>query len=628
MKRLFVFFALVGWMTAVMAQSLELKQPLEKVGMASVMVLYQNEFGKYNMPEKDVPFPFALIRVGLEGNSAEVSAAKSMLNLDLGRMYVVTEKYTDANNEIWFLVDVGVKNINLTCGDGCENLLLRGDGTKLRPDAVYYCKVHYVPDETIVIKKQKITSQYLVFSVEPKNAYLEVDGKMWPVDDGTAGNLLDFGTYSYRVTAPNYATQQGTVTINDPNNTQMIDIKLKPEFVQVTLTAENNAEIWVNGAKKGNGRWSGNLGYGAYRLETKLEGHIDGMMQLSLSENDNNKTFTLPTPTPIYGSLRVETQPFKSDIYIDGKAMGQTPKVLSEMIVGQHKVEVKKAGYETLTTTVTVAEGQTASVSGKLVQQVVQQTEQQQASSSSLSFTANGVTFEMIKVDGGTFTMGGTSEQGSDAESDEKPTHSVTLSDYYIGKYEVTQALWEAVLGNNPSNYKGSTKPVEMVSWDDCKNFISKLNSLLSSQLGGKRFALPTEAQWEFAARGGKKSQGYKYAGSNTIDNVAWYTVNSYDKGSNHPDYGTHTVGTKSPNELGLYDMSGNVWEWCQDWYSSSSYSSSSQTNPTGASSGSYRVFRGGSWLNYAGGCRVSFRARRTPSDRKYYLGFRVVLLP
>ncbi|MCQ2323358.1 MAG: formylglycine-generating enzyme family protein [Paludibacteraceae bacterium] len=232
------------------------------------------------------------------------------------------------------------------------------------------------------------------------------------------------------------------------------------------------------------------------------------------------------------------------------------------------------------------------------------------------TFTVKGVTFEMVKVEGGTFTMGATSEQGNGADSDEKPTHLVTLSDYYIGKYEVTQELWEAVMGNNIRTYYGSTIPMENISWDDCKNFISKLNSLLSSQLGGKHFALPTEAQWEYAARGGSESRGYKYSGSSTISNIAWYF--------NNGGRSSHTVGMKMPNELGIYDMSGNVWEWCQDWYGS--YSSNSQTNPTGSASGACHVARGGSYLNDAWDCRVSNRDE-VPAYRNN-IGFRLVLIP
>ena len=241
---------------------------------------------------------------------------------------------------------------------------------------------------------------------------------------------------------------------------------------------------------------------------------------------------------------------------------------------------------------------------------------------------------DMVYVEGGTFTMGATSEQGtSDPWDDEYPTHQVTLSDFYIGKYEVTQQLWEYVmkysgtaadgssmsayasdvwLGTNPSSSYGvgNYYPAYYVSWEDIVNiFIPRLNKIT-----GKTFRLPTEAEWEYAARGGNKSQGYKYSGSNTIGDVAWYYNNSSL---------THQVGTKSPNELGIYDMSGNVWEWCSDWYGS--YSSSSQTNPTGPTSGSGRVLRGGSWGNDALYCRLSNRSHNYPDNRLYNLGFRLV---
>lgn len=236
------------------------------------------------------------------------------------------------------------------------------------------------------------------------------------------------------------------------------------------------------------------------------------------------------------------------------------------------------------------------------------------SSGETLTFTVKGVSFKMVFVEGDTFTMGCTSEQGSDCYEDEKPSHSVTLSNYYIGQTEVTQALWKAVMGSNPSYFmKGDNYPVEKVNWNDCQDFIKKLN-----RLTGKKFALPTEAQWEYAARGGKQSKHYKYAGSNTISNVAWYYGNSNST--------THPVATKSPNELGIYDMSGNVWEWCSDWYGS--YSSSYQTNPTGPSSGSYRVYRGGSWYFSAGNCRVSNRSGSSPANRSSNLGLRLVFLP
>ena len=222
------------------------------------------------------------------------------------------------------------------------------------------------------------------------------------------------------------------------------------------------------------------------------------------------------------------------------------------------------------------------------------------------TFTVNGVQFEMVAVEGGTFQMG-----SSDGQSSGKPVHDVTLSNYYLGQTEVTQELWTAVMGSNPSYFKGDNLPVERVSWNDCQTFIQKLN-----QLTGKTFRLPTEAEWEYAAKGGNKSKGYTYSGSNTLDNVAWYWDNSSSK--------THDVATKSPNELGIYDMSGNVWEWCQDWYGS--YSSSAQINPTGPASGSYRVIRGGGWNNYASDCRAARRSSDTPTDTLDRLGLRLAM--
>ena len=241
------------------------------------------------------------------------------------------------------------------------------------------------------------------------------------------------------------------------------------------------------------------------------------------------------------------------------------------------------------------------------------------ADSDKETFTVNDVSFNMVRVEGGSFQMG---SNDSEAYSDEQPVHQVTLSTYSIGETEVTQALWEAVMGTTvrqqrdkeapsyPLSGEGANYPMYFVSWDECQTFIQKLN-----QLTGKSFRLPTEAEWEYAARGGNKSCGYKYSGSNTIDDVAWHVYNSGEK--------IHPVKTKQANELGLYDMSGNVWEWCQDWYGD--YSISSQTNPTGPSSAFFRVFRGGSWGYDTTGCRVSDRGRDTPGRRRDdNLGFRL----
>ena len=212
---------------------------------------------------------------------------------------------------------------------------------------------------------------------------------------------------------------------------------------------------------------------------------------------------------------------------------------------------------------------------------------------------------EMVYVEGSSFQM------GSNDYDNEKPIHSVTLSSFSIGKYEVTQALWRSVMGKNPSNFKGDNLPVEQVSWDDIQRFLQKLNAKT-----GKNYRLPTEAEWEYAARGGNKSNSFKFSGSNTVGDVAWYGSNSDSK--------THTVGGKTANELGIYDMSGNVWEWCSDRYDENYYKNSPSQNPKGATSGSSRVLRGGSWYTYAYNCRVANRLLNDPSIRDNLFGFRV----
>jgi formylglycine-generating enzyme required for sulfatase activity len=219
---------------------------------------------------------------------------------------------------------------------------------------------------------------------------------------------------------------------------------------------------------------------------------------------------------------------------------------------------------------------------------------------------------EMVYVEGGTFEMGCTGEQGGDCGRNETPVHSVTLTSFNIGKYEVTQAQWNIIMGTNPSsNDRGGNYPVTNVSWNDAQEFCNRLNAAT-----GKQYRLPTEAEWEYAARGGSKSKGYKYSGSHNLNKVGWYDGNS---GGN-----THPVGQKRPNELGIYDMSGNVWEWCSDWYGS--YSAAMQTDPTGASSGSYRVERGGSYDFSTSYGRVAYRYIGTPAGSRHDLGFRVVL--
>lgn len=439
--------------------------------------------------------------------------------------------------------------------------------------------------------------QYVVFAVEPKNAIVVIDNQQYVAEDGAVLAVLSNGTYSYSVTARGYKPQSGTFTVAGSKVEKTI--QLVSDAARVTLTVADGADIYVNGKRVGSGSWTGNLISGTYIFEARKNGYRTQTLPKTITSTPANQNYSLPACTPIYGSVDIISNPLMADITIDGKSVGRTPLQLDNLLIGEHIVTISKSGYTDFTQEITVVEGKTASLSATMTKQ-----------SATSGKTLNIGDFDMVYVEGGTFTMGATSEQGSDAYGNESPIHSVTVSDFYIGKYEVTQAQWRAVMGSNPSNFKGDSLPVERVSWNDIQEFITKLNTMT-----GKTFRLPTEAEWEYAARGGNKSKGYKYSGSNTLDNVAWYTYNSGGK--------THPVGQKQPNELGLYDMSGNVCEWCQDLYGS--YSSSSQTNPTGPSSGSERVLRGGGWGSGVRGCRVSHRDFSFPNFSYYnYFGFRL----
>lgn len=239
------------------------------------------------------------------------------------------------------------------------------------------------------------------------------------------------------------------------------------------------------------------------------------------------------------------------------------------------------------------------------------------------TFTINDIRFSMIKVEGGTFWMGAQSTNSNEpnyensARNNESPVHKVTLSDYYICETEVSQSLWEALMGESVWDYttnelRGPDKPA-FVSYDEALQFIEKLNKLTS-----KHFRLPTEAEWEFAARGGNKSMGFIYSGSNNLDEVGWYF--------HSPHVQLFSIKTKIPNELGIYDMSGNVFEWCSDWYGD--YSAETQINPTGPTSGTERVQRGGSSaynVNVPDNCRIAYR--NDGLNRHNAVGVRLVLM-
>ena len=459
---------------------------------------------------------------------------------------------------------------------------------------------------------------FYAISVQPRNAVVTIDGIQQNVSsDGEYSAMLPYGTHTYKVEAGGYISKSGSFSVSS-GDMPPISVSLVSALATVSVTCPTPAvSLYVDKKSVGNAPWSGSLREGMHLVEAKKNGYRSQQKTIQLSQQQKLDV-AFGELVAILGNLSVNYKPFGADVYVDGKKLGQSPRVFNGLLVGNHQVEVRKDGYATNKKSVMISEGQTASISGTLSSNTASSSNGY-ASSSSVSSGSNvisipvrnGITIEMVKVEAGTFMMGATSEMQNPYD-DEKPVHQVALTnDYYMSKYEVTQALWQAVTGKNPSKFKGDNLPVERVSWNDCQVFIRNLNNMT-----GRKFRLPTEAEWEYAARGGKKSRGYQYSGSSNISDVAWF--DDINRNKKHP------VGTKQANELGLYDMSGNVWEWCLDRYGS--YSSSFQKNPTGAIMGEYRVFRGGRWGANERIGRTSCRSYCTPDFSYFNLGLRLVL--
>ena len=549
----------------------------------------------------------ALVKISFVGDVADVEGN-------------VIKPLVKRNNETWTFMTQESRQMKVITKDYLPLMVTFGDYgiEKLQGNRTY---VLTLAKPSGVQELVDAGGNFYAISVQPKTATLWIDGKPQEVSsDGEYSAMLAYGSHTYKVEAGGYISKSGSFTIGKGDMTP-ISVSLVSALATLSVSCPTPAvSLYVDKKSVGSLPWNGNLKEGMHLLEVRKNGYRSQQKTIQLAQQQKLDV-AFDALSAIQGNLSVNFKPFGSDVYVDGVKVGQSPCVFNGLLVGNHNVEVRKSGYTTSRQTVTISEGQTASISGSLTSSASSSNANVLSSSgTSLSGNTitipvkNGINIEMVKVEAGSFDMGATPEMRSlqYPYDDEKPDHRVTLTkNYYIGKYEVTQALWQVVMGNNPSRFKGDDLPVERVSWKRCQDFISKLNSLT-----GKRFRLPTEAEWEYAARGGNKSRGYRYSGSNTLGDVAWYGDNSGSK--------THAVGTKQPNELGIYDMSGNVNEWCQDWRGS--YSSSPQTNPTGAVSGSYCVDRGGSWLYSAWFSRSSSRGGRTPGGRDGDLGLRLVL--
>lgn len=617
----------------------------------------------------------------------EIEAERSYeMVLVTGKTKVVVEEDI---REQYLVFQISPSDAMLEVDDQVWPVSAEGTARRLMNFGTYTYRVqalNYHADAGQVTVNDPDNAKMVTVTLRPNFGWIEVNGDgnlkgaAVYIDNTLAGKApfksegLKSGQHTVKIVREMYEPYSTTVTVND-NETTRVKPQLTADFAHVTLQVDADAEIWVNDERKGLRTWTGDLANGTYKVECRQASHETSMTRMEITRQRDGEVIRLEPPAPIYGSLAVECTPDMATLFIDGKEEGKAPKLIGKILIGTHELKLTKEGYADYTETVTIAKGQRTQVDATLsngkemrftcnvpnAQLEIDGTVVGRASGTYMltygshslrattadyqdytatlsvsasggngysiqmkrlskeeeTFTVNGVSFTMKLVEGGTFQMG---YDQSDADFDEKPVHSVTVSSYYIGETEVTQALWQAVMGTTVRQQRdkasgllrgeGSDYPMYFISWDECQEFIRKLN-----QKTGRNFRLPTEAEWEYAARGGKKSKGYKYAGSNTVGNVAWYSENSGND--------THAVKTKSPNELGLYDMSGNVWEWCQDWRDN--YGNESQTNPTGPSSGTYRIMRGGAWYCDKQ-CRVSYRQPHEPVERRNSDGFRLCL--
>ena len=475
---------------------------------------------------------------------------------------------------------------------------------------------------------------------EPSGAEVYLDGQNTGKRTPCVLDEVMSGKHSVRLNCAGYAPYSHEVEVTASVEPVKVNAVLDARFAPITINTLPNVEIKVDGEVRGTGTCTINLPMSVHDITASLAGYRTVTRHVNVTDN-TPQTIDL-MPTPIYGSLDVETKPIGATITINGVEYGKAPRTVRDLLVGEQTVTLNKDGYAAITRTVTIRENESAllkvdfnkdkSTQAPPPSPIVtpkpttpegntnatrQLTIKWAKGMSSMQIKTIEKLFEnMVYVKGGTFEMGATKEQEENAAADELPVHSVTLNDFMIGRYEVTQVEWRAVMGTTPSRWSGLQLPVENVSYWDCVAFVEKLNVLT-----GVNFRLPTEAEWEYAARGGqnidaKKKKQDKYSGANGADKVGWY--------NNNGNYATKEVGKKKENKLGLYDMSGNVCEWCSDKYAP--YTSEAQINPKVTAATPDYVVRGGHCQAEAGDCRVSNRDYQNPDVKKPTTGLRLVL--
>lgn len=502
-----------------------------------------------------------------------------------------------------------------------------------------------------------ITGSIIVTSTPEDGISIHLNGRPTGLETPNILTNVALGEHSVRLVSPYFRSEERIVRVEGVIAVA-IDFQMIPTFGTMKVNTTAQANIYIDGQLVGNTQWEGRVAEGDRWVTAEREGYATREWNVRVVRGRTVELDLLLQP--LTGTLEIKSDPEGSRVLINGIYRGNTPLVLPQLPVGTYNLQIQKENYQAVLKSVTVEKLVVTTVDVKLgwgreitvssipegaelivnevmvgvtplthrfrygtnnillvkgTEMLAQTIDVTPAVSRNFTFTLSPFVDifddQMVLVEGGTFRMGDTFGLGN---KEEKPVQEVTVSTFFIGKYEVTNSQWFYIMGSIPSHFSACADcPVERVSWDDVQIFLSKLN-----RLSGKNYRLPTEAEWEYAARGGSRSKGFRFAGHNNINNVSWYSVNSQNR--------TQPVGGKLPNELGLYDMSGNVWEWCFDWLAP--YTSDSKTNPRGPSNGSLRVVRGGSWFGYVGGSRVSCRGGDDAASQRSYIGFRVVLEP
>ena len=589
----------------------------------------------------------------------KVESTLTGLTFDIGSLGVTEVK--QKAGEVWVYVPHGAKHI--TIGHAKMGMVRNYYFTeKIESARVYVLKL--VSGSVDIVVKEMLKSQFVELNVQPANSLVYIDGELQMTDGGVLNKELAIGQHEYRVVAARHHTDAGKFAVTAEEKT-VLNVKLLPAYgsltvntipagarvyvdaeergiapltldrvesgshqlvllcqgckpvqqvveiadgkntpVELTLATHGakvklvakdaDDEIWMGGKLYGKGGWSGVLTPGNHTVEVRHDGYRGTVVNLELREKGDT-VVTLPQLQAMLGHLKVTVVPEGATVLIDGVDKGKAPLMLQNILAGRHEIRLMKMGYDMVVDTIDINENKT-----------LEYTQRMMAGEGPKMFSVRGVDFTMIPVGGGSFRMGAGSNEEFGSK-DELPAHEVMLSNFYIGQTEVTQAVWYAVMGTNPSEHIDLAKPVTNVSWDDCQTFISKLN-----ELTGEHFRLPTEAEWEYAARGGRMSKHTPYSGSASPDGVAYFE-----------QYGGPAVcKSKQPNELGLYDMSGNAFEWCADYYGR--YPSAGQSNPQGPQTGQYRVMRGGCWAMGKQFCTVVARTPQVPTFNRSVVGLRL----